>query len=148
MIKYIIIIGRVLRLRRKKGKKRRMSALTPYFSHAGLGHLGKGWIVRVTTTWRLPYRAKGLFYPKLKQVVPIFSLLVTVWLTARYWPDASHLPYHNFARGGIKCVFFGTNLRAKSIDERSNLIWHACVPYCNRCIPSSTISWKLVNKKM
>ena len=35
------------------------------FSRAGLGHLGKGWIVHDTTTRRLPYPywANGLFYP-------------------------------------------------------------------------------------
>ena len=32
-------------------------------SHAGLGHLGKGWIVRDTTTRRLPYLTDGLVYP-------------------------------------------------------------------------------------
>ncbi len=32
-------------------------------SRADLWHLGKGWILRDTTTRRLPYRANGLFYP-------------------------------------------------------------------------------------
>ena len=32
-------------------------------SRDGLGHLLKGWIVRGTTSRRLPYWAKGLFYP-------------------------------------------------------------------------------------
>ena len=40
-----------------------MSVLTACFPRAGLLHLGKGWIVRDTTTKRLSYWANGLFYP-------------------------------------------------------------------------------------
>ena len=40
-----------------------MQFFQPAFPFNGLGHLGKGWIVRGTTTQRLPYLANGLFYP-------------------------------------------------------------------------------------
>ncbi len=46
-----------LRLRRNTHWQQYVSFLTTYFvlSRAGLRHLGKGWIVRGTTTIRLPY---------------------------------------------------------------------------------------------
>ncbi len=40
-----------------------------------------------TTTRRLPYWANRALLPELEQVVPIYSLSVAVWLTARHWPD-------------------------------------------------------------
>ena len=40
--------------------------LTAYFPHAGLWHPGKGWIVRDTTTIRLPYWANGALLPELE----------------------------------------------------------------------------------
>ena len=54
--------SRVLRLRRNthwQGYANSDSLL----SCAGSGHLGKGWIVRVTNPRSLPYWANGLFYP-------------------------------------------------------------------------------------
>ncbi len=54
----LLLVNRVLRLRQKYA-----SFDSLYFPLNGLGHLGKGWIVRGITTRRLPYMAKGLFYP-------------------------------------------------------------------------------------
>ncbi len=60
---WILYIGRVLRLRRSTHWHVYVSSFDSLLSRAGLGHLGKGWIVRDTTTRRLPFWANGLFYP-------------------------------------------------------------------------------------
>ncbi len=44
-------------------------------SRAGLEHLGKDWIVRDTTTRRLPYWANGLL-TDLKQAVQLISSII------------------------------------------------------------------------
>ena len=48
----LLVVGRVLRLRRI-AYWQGLPVSTAYFSRAGLGYLGKGWIVRDTTTRRL-----------------------------------------------------------------------------------------------
>ena len=45
-------------------------------SRTGLGHHGKGWIVRGTTTRRLPYWSQRALLAKLEQVLLIYSLYV------------------------------------------------------------------------
>ncbi len=61
-----------------------------------LGQIGKGWIVRGTITKRSPYWANGLLYPSL--VVPIYSLSLEVWPTAKHWPDTTNSISLKFAR--------------------------------------------------
>ena len=56
-----VVVGRVLRLWRNPHWQQNAS-FDSLLSRAGLGHLGKGWIVRDTTTIRLPYWVNGLFY--------------------------------------------------------------------------------------
>ena len=58
--------------------------IQPTFPLKWLGHLGKGWIVRVTRGILL-YWVK---LPMLEQVVPNYSLSsVAVSPTAKHWPD-------------------------------------------------------------
>ena len=57
-----VVVGRVLRLRRNTHWQQ-YASFDSLLSRAGLGHLGKVWIVRGTTTGRWPYWANGLFYP-------------------------------------------------------------------------------------
>ncbi len=47
----------------RTGSKLPVLRFDSLLSRAGLWHLGKGWIVRGTTTIRLPDWANGLFYP-------------------------------------------------------------------------------------
>ncbi len=54
-------VGRFLRLWRNT-HWHECANFNSLLSRAGLGHLGKGWIIRDTTTRRLPYWANGLFY--------------------------------------------------------------------------------------
>ncbi len=56
-----VVVGRVLRLRRNTHWQQNAS-FDSLLSHAGLGHLKEGWIVRDITTRRLPYWANGLFF--------------------------------------------------------------------------------------
>ncbi len=80
---FTIIVGRVLRLRRNTDWQDyvRFDSL---LSRAALGHLGKGWIVRGTTTTRLPFWVQKALLPELEQVVPSYSLTVAVLPTARH----------------------------------------------------------------
>ncbi len=57
-----VCVCRVLRLRRNT-HRHNYASFDSLLSGAGLGHLGKAWIVRGTTTRRLPYWANKLFYP-------------------------------------------------------------------------------------
>ena len=65
-----VIIGRVLRLRRITHRQN-YSSFDSLLS--GLEHLGKGWIVRVATTRRLPYWSNRLFYPSWNRLQLIGS---------------------------------------------------------------------------
>ncbi len=65
--------SRILRLRRNTHWHKDAS-FDSLLSRAGLWHLGKGWIVRGTTTRRLPYGANGLFYPVDSNNVYLFML--------------------------------------------------------------------------
>ena len=54
-------------------------------SRAGLGRLGKGLIVRDTTTRYIALlQGSRALLPKLEQVVPIYSLSGAVWPTAKH----------------------------------------------------------------
>ena len=76
-----IIICRVLRRRQiTYWQNRTTYSSFSKLSRAGFRHLEKGWIVRVTLTGSSN---------KLEQVVPIYSLSISTWLTAKHWPDAS-----------------------------------------------------------
>ncbi len=57
-----VCVDRVLRLQRNKHWQY-FASFDSLLSRAGLGHLGKKWIVCGTTTRRLPYWANALFYP-------------------------------------------------------------------------------------
>ena len=70
------VVFRVLRLLRRIRTGSKLPFLTAYFHRACLGHLEKEWIVRGTTTRRLPYCCALL--PKLEQVVQTYSLSVAV----------------------------------------------------------------------
>ena len=64
----------ILRLRRNT-HRHNYASFDNLLSHAGLGHPGKCWIVRGTTTRSLPYRANGLFYPSWNRLY----LFTTYW---------------------------------------------------------------------
>ena len=67
-----------------------MAAMSGLISRAGLENLGKGWIVRNTTTRRLS---------------DFYSLPVAVWPTARHGPDLRHKAcLRNFAVKNSKKV--------------------------------------------
>ena len=57
----VIVVVYFLRLRRNT-HWHEYASYDSLLSRAGLGQLGKGWIVRGPTTRRLPYQANGLFY--------------------------------------------------------------------------------------
>ena len=69
----VCFVGRVLRLRRNAHWPD-IACIDSLLSLAGLWHLGNGWIVRGTTTRRLPYWATGSLLPELEQVIPIYSI--------------------------------------------------------------------------
>ena len=63
-------------------------------SRAGLRHLGKGWIFLDTTTRRLPYWAKGLFYPRhIPLFISVSGSSPGHWSTRLFAPAKSSSPY-------------------------------------------------------
>ena len=69
----VLLFSRILRLRRNTHWHKDASFDSLLF-RAGLGHLGKGWIVRGTSFRRLPCWAHGLLYPSWNRVVQSYSL--------------------------------------------------------------------------
>ena len=62
----------------------KLSALTAYFPVLAKGILGKGLIVRGTTTRRLPYWANGSSTRTATGCTDLYSLSVQVWPTAKH----------------------------------------------------------------
>ncbi len=99
-----IIIGRVLRLRRNTHWQQNAS-FDSLFSRAGLGHVGKGCIVRGTTTRRLHYWANGLFYPswnrfyyrpvirKNFRFIALLAVMHCIWRVTHFLGIGSFLLY-------------------------------------------------------
>ena len=81
----IFVIGCVLRLRRNTHWQE-YASFDRMLSCTGLRHLGKGCIVRDTTSRRLETGPTALL-SKLEYVVRIYSLLIATWPTARHWTD-------------------------------------------------------------
>ncbi len=103
------VVFRILRLRRNKMLTTSFDSL---LSRAGLGHLGKGWIVCGTTARRLPYWANGLFYPSWDRLYRF-----TVWPTAKH----RHIPC-------TKLLRYNKHKNWTKMAEMAQVLWTF---YCN-----------------
>ncbi len=74
-------------------------------SRDGLGHLGKGWIVRGTTTRILPYRAHGLFYPSWNRLYRITAYSSVADCQALTWHISSGCVFSFLKFGKFRIIF-------------------------------------------